>query len=121
MTALWHYTCHHGWAALGNVGELVPARNLTDRIPPGWWPGDFVWTTDLAAPIRDALGLTMELAACDRTRHRYRVTDPATCTPWVDVRHVFPDAHLLENAPGARPRHWWVSPLPVPAVYDPRP
>jgi hypothetical protein len=119
---LYHFTCDHAWALLGNAGKLRPARDQTTTLPDNWWPADYVWVTDLAHPIRDALGLTNTLGApavCDRTAHRYRVTDTADCVPWTVVRRTVQNPGLLESAPGVRPRHWWVSPHWVPVVYDP--
>jgi hypothetical protein len=116
---LYHYTCAHTFAALGHGGTLKPARHLTDAIPDEWWPADYVWATDLARPIRDALGLTQHLVTCDRTRFRYRVLEPWQFLPWMDLRPVAPNPSLLEVA-GTRPRHWWVCPFPVEAVYEPR-
>lgn len=119
---MWHYTCDHGRAALGVRGWVVPAHlwaPRTDPYPTGQW----AWFTDLATPNRDALGLTMNLTKCDRTAYRYRVTDEAHVVPWMHVRRHVPGALRddLESAPGARPRHWWVSVEPVPVVLDQRP
>lgn len=122
---LYHYTCDHGRDGIGDQGELWPAWDLTEapderaRVP----TGIYVWLTDLTAPIPDALGLTSNWATCDRTQHRYRVVDERDCERWTSVRRTFPDLwrHALENAPGARPAHWWVSRHPVPVEYDPRP
>lgn len=114
--ALWHYTCEHGYAALTETGVLVPGNHLGARVP----TGSVVWVTDLQVPIRDGLGLTQVLAKCDRTAYRYRVTDASTVIPWTRARRTFPPVwrHALEHAPGARPRHWFVSSEPVPVVLD---
>lgn len=123
MTApvtLWHYTCEHGYAGIGDRGQLWPAYALTNRIPPEWWPARLVWLTDLAAPDRAGLGLTSAVSACDRTAYRYRVTDDLDVIPWVRVRRQFP-ADVLEDLPGTRPRHWYVSSNPVPVILDMRP
>lgn len=119
---LWHYTCEHSAAKLGASGLLVPALELVpferrDRLP--WW-GDLVWLTDLAVPIRDALGLSSLGLVCDRIEHRYRVTDAETCRWWIEARKVMPSEWRvpLEQAPGARPRHWWVSAMWVPVELD---
>ena len=118
---LFHYTCDHGRTALGEGGLLRPAGQLTDRPLP--WTGEFVWLTDLAHPNADALGLTRTLAPCDRTRHRYRVTDVRDVVPWTDAAHRLarPIREEIEGEPGSRPRHWFVSVVPVPAIYDPIP
>lgn len=114
---LYHYTCDHGYAALGDAGNLVPAYDLAPDRLEQWWPARLVWLTDLAVPDRDALGLTRRIARCDRTAYRYRVTDEADVSPWIRVRRSFP-AEELEWQAGVRPRHWYVSGVPVPVVLD---
>jgi hypothetical protein len=114
---LWHYTCEHAWAKIGARGELVPAAELmrnrvaAELIPTARW----VWLTDLAVPIPAALGLTRQLAKCDRIAHRYRVLG-GVAVPYVTVRRELPRAWRdeLETAPGARLMHWWISAGPVP-------
>lgn len=117
MSALWHYTCDHGHAQITNT--LVPGAVLVGRRLKG--PGDLIWLTDLPHPNRDALGLTSHILSCDRITHRYRLTDGADVVQWMNVRRAYPWAAELESAPGARPRHWFVSGVPVPVVYDPIP
>jgi len=123
MTApppLWHYTCDHGHEAIGEFGVLVPGRVLApDRMPPDYWPADFVWLTDLARPNRDALGLTSWIIECDRTAHRYRAAWEVTIKPWVEVRRSVNSPESLEAAEGARPRHWYVSRDPVAVRWAP--
>ncbi|MGH9252915.1 MAG: hypothetical protein ACRD0W_25905 [Acidimicrobiales bacterium] len=104
---LYHYTCDHGAARIGDSGILQPHLGL-------------VWLTDLDVPMREALGLTSHILNCDRIVHRYRVTDTASCQRWLTYlgRRWQLD---LELADGARPAHWWVSEQPVPVVYDPKP
>lgn len=120
MTTLYHYTCEHGWASLGNSGQLesVAQQTLTP-LDPAWWQFWYVWLTDLEQPDKHALGFnTTNPLGCDRTQFRYRVTDNTRCYPWADVRRLHTNAHLLEVAPGAQPDHWWISPDPVPVVLD---
>lgn len=112
---LWHYTCDHGHALIG--GRVIPGVWQTDRVAGG--PGEYAWFTDLAYPHRGALGLTSHILACDRTAHRYRATLAASIVPWVTVRRDWAWAEELESAPGAMPKHWYVSPAAVPVVYDP--
>jgi hypothetical protein len=113
---LWHYTCDHGHAAIEDV--VVPA--CWQRPDLDGTPGTYAWFTDLAEPIRDALGLTSNMLDCDRTAHRYRVLDASPIVPWVRVRRSWPSwVDLLESAPGARPMHWFVSPGPVDVEYAP--
>lgn len=112
MTTLYHYTCDDGHAAIGKVGVLRPG------------PDGLIWLTDMRTPNRDALGLTMHILKCDRTRHRYRVTDPSYAVPWIEYRKTLDDPWWraeLEFADGARPRHWFVTTAPVPVEYDPIP
>ena len=132
MTRLFHYTCGHGRKGLGDMGDVKPPYLTTDpkgvadpaKDPIVWWFQHRVWFTDLTTPNRDALGLTMNFTRCDRTKWRYRLTvepDEAGLQPWMDVRHhaARPIRDILENAPGARPRHWWVAyDRLVPVVYD---
>jgi hypothetical protein len=116
---VFHYTCEHGRAALGDSGELMTGRMLNPRMPAWLWMSDLVWMTDLSVPIRDALGLTMRLTGCDRTRHRYVVTDATHVVPWTSVRRTVSHPEDVEDVPGARPAHWYVSRVPVPVLYAP--
>lgn len=120
---LWHFTCQHGRKALGARSALLP---LAEWNPPaaGLLAPDMralagiVWmTTEPVVTDRAALGLTGRLSRCDRTRFRYRVTDPSGVRPYVDVwRELLPRwMHLeLTGTPGARPGLWWVATAPVP-------
>lgn len=112
---LYHFTCDHGYQHIH--AQVIPAAWQTPRAAGG--PGDYAWFTDLSVPQRDALGLTSHILSCDRTAHRYRATDTSGLVPWVSVRREHPWAEELESAPGARPRHWFVSAKSVPVVYDP--
>lgn len=122
---LWHYTCDHGHHALGYdhatllpAASLVLAHNGRHQLAES---AHLIWMTDLDRPITDALGLTSLLLRCDRTQYRYRVTDTTSCEPWWQVARRLP-THVrmaLEQSPGARPAHWWVSFLPVPVVFNP--
>ena len=72
-------------------------------------------------PDRNALGLTSEILHCDRTSHRYRVVEDEACIWWPEYasRLHRSTRKQIENADGARPKHWWVAPGPVRVVYDP--
>lgn len=120
MRPLWHYTCAHAHEAIGESGLLLPAAQLVEggRLD-NYWPAEFVWLTDLGAPLRLALGLSSWVAKCDRIEYRYRVTDSSGVQPWLYVRRHVPDPELLEAVDGARPRHWFVARAPVPVVLDP--
>lgn len=118
MSALYHYTCDHGRQRLGDTGEVLPGAMLADGAI--YWTALFAWFTDMTKPDRDGLGLTSHLVRCDRTAHRYRVTG-GVVTEWCKVARALPREYreAIENAPGSRPRHWFVADEPVPVVYDP--
>lgn len=107
IPVLWHYTCQHGHDA------------ITDTLRPGL--DGYVWLTDLDAPHRDALGLTSHLLRCDRTQHRYRVTDTTDVTPYTAIRATLrPERRNGLETSGTLLRHWYVSTQRVPVIYDPR-
>lgn len=124
---LWHYTCEHGRAALGDAGLLLPMSDprrtdISGRVvEPFAWLMDLVWCTDLDVPVVAALGLTMDTIGCDRTRHRYRVVDPAGLMPWHRYARELTRRQRvsLEAQRGGMPAHWWVATGAVPVVYDP--
>lgn len=117
MKTLYHYTCDHGHSQID--GHICPLA-WDDGLAIGT-PGVYAWFTDLAVPIKDALGLTSSVLNCDRTAHRYRVTGHTGIEPWVpEFRRIWTWGRELESAPGARPAHWYVATEPVPVVYDPR-
>lgn len=122
MTDLYHYSCDHGARGIERTRLVVPisyilsAQKLT-LAPLGW----LAWFTDLDAPIPAVLGLTSSQLGCDRTTHRFRVTDPAPVVPWLD--HPASRTRLgraLMTTPGGMPRHWFVSEAPVPVEAAPR-
>lgn len=126
MIDLWHYTCSHSRAELGDEGVLLPTADRADvsRLGINAWPSFFVWVTDMAEPEPNALGLTRNHIRCDRTEHRYWVTDASDIVPWQHVLDTDPGyasvASLLLS-PGADPSRWFVSSGPVPVAYDPLP
>ena len=115
VSELYHYTCDHGHRLIDRY--VVPGDSLGRYDLDG--PHIYAWFTDLARPLRDALGLTSTILSCDRTQHRYRVTDRRDLIHWRHVRRDHAWAIDLESAPGARLMHWWVARHPVPVVYDP--
>lgn len=128
MTRLLHYTCRHGRTGIGERGWVIPVALRNTGLDLTGLPEMLTcygWFTDLTTPNRDALGLTRTTIRCDRTRYRYRVTcldDEHGLLPWTEARRDWP-RHLvlaLEISYGARPRHWWVSPQPVPVVLENR-
>jgi hypothetical protein len=118
MVDLWHFTCDHGRAGLGDAGELVPAVKIDPALFV-WWPSCYVWLSTLDAPDRAALGLTSAFLACDRSKYRYRVTDSSMCYRWQFARgrHLDNVTALLES--DANPALWWVATDPVPVEYAP--
>lgn len=116
---LWHYTCDHGRTVIGDAGTLLPGAAVYGGATV--WTGTLLWLTDLARPNRLGLGLSSLSLSCDRTQHRYRVTDDANVQRWTTLARTLPRAYRepLEAAVGAMPAHWWVSADGVPAVYDP--
>ena len=105
---LWHYTCTHGWLAIGARGFLRPGLD------------GFVWLTDLDHPHRDALGLSSVLIECDRTAHRYRVDFTTDAHPFLKMRHAFDPLRwdALMSVPGGLVRHWFVAAVPMRATLD---
>lgn len=122
MTTLYHYSCDHGASEIAREGYV---RSLWDVL--GGEEGDgmtlirlpqcqFGWFTDLDVADVRGLGLTRLMLSCDRTKHRFRVTDRRRVTRWLDVRRYHPALWPLEEAPGALPAHWWLATEPVPVV-----
>lgn len=112
MIALYHYCCSHSRADIGKRGVLRPHyQPYLDR--------SLIWFTDLAEPDREGLGLTSTIIACDRTEFRYRVTDERTCLPfsaWWQAERIDPLVVSELTFPPKRPKHWYVSEVPVPVV-----
>lgn len=117
--SLYHYTCDHAVASILDQGVVIPlADQHPDASVPPW--GLFAWFTDLDTPDRSGLGLTSNLLSCDRTAHRFTVTDATEVERWVNVRRCHPWASDLESGPGAMPMHWWVATEPVPVIEGAR-
>jgi hypothetical protein len=113
---LFHFTCRHSFERM--VQDAV-AKGL-ERLSVVPNPADhLVWCTDLRLPARRMRGLTRERIACDRMEYRLEVAGVAhRWTDWAHEHRIDLDVRLgLDGTPGARPRHWWVSPHPM-AVYD---
>jgi hypothetical protein len=125
---LWHYTCSHGRADIGESGLLLPIATQAamgreiDRgmIPPYAAPLlCMVWATDMDNPEPEPLGLTRDTTPCDRTAYRYAAPADAF-THWGRVRGRLHPRLVdgLELARGAEPARWWVAFGPVPAVLS---
>ncbi len=121
----YHYTCDHGREDIGDQGELLSLALLRPKALLS--AGDdwvlrrqLIWATDLAEPDIEGLGLTNETLSCERWRHRYRITNERPIQRFSDIQYRFSayvQASLL--AGNARPEHWFVSWVPLSAVYDP--
>jgi hypothetical protein len=121
---LYHYTCIHGWNALGDSGEVLPLIRLDPkaaaRIPRRYTDlARISWFTDLDYPYRPELGLTSRTVACDRTGFRYRAVSTFGIVPWLHSHWRAGWLRQLDQADGVLPRHWFVSAQPVPVVFDP--
>lgn len=106
---LYHYTCLHSHQTIGEEGVLKPGAD------------GYVWLTDMERPIAKALGLTMNYITCDRTEYRYQVAPTADVIHWMDIRSSLNQELVwaLELSEGAMPRHWFLSPEPIAATYNP--
>lgn len=115
---LFHHTCDHGREQIGDQGDLISAAEQRGQVE--FWTMNFVWLTSMRYPNREALGLTMHLVGCDRTKFTYEVLlpdDDPSIHPWAKVARDLPRElrDEIERAPGAMPALWWVSLGPVPA------
>ncbi len=112
---LWHFTCDHGHAGLGDNGVLKPHPHpMIPRL------GPVVWLTDDPAPERDDVGLTSSLLSCDRMAYRYRVASTSRCIPWKAVRRLVAVDVLHDLESYGAPDTWWISHTPVRAVLAPQ-
>lgn len=122
VPTLWHFTCEHGHAALG---ERAVARPLLAIVRHGAvpWTGHWVWFTSLPEPSAVEAGLTQDSRSCNRMATRYRLdeTDPSDVLPWTYFRAFLPDLFARLDHDGARPDTWWVSPRGVAVLHDPIP
>lgn len=105
---IWHFTCSCNAEKIERDGYLNPNPYAFPRL---------VWMTDLDSPDITGLGLTRHIVTCDRTAHRFEV-DPTSVLPWGRLRNAVPRLvrDRLELAPGATPRHWYVSAHRVPLL-----
>jgi hypothetical protein len=107
---LWHFTCDHAHAAIGNRGLLRP--NAHPLIPE---LGPVIWLTSDPSPTRDAVGLSSTYITCDRMAYRYRAVDPEV-VPWADARrNVDPRVVTVLESHGD-PGTWWLASASVKAV-----
>lgn len=110
VPTLWHFTCSHAAVDIGRRGVLRPNPHPLLAFL------GLVWLTSDPMPQREDVGLTSTILACDRVEHRYRVTDPSMCVPWLSMAAMLdPYAAALLGA-GCHPSSWWVSVEDVPVV-----
>jgi hypothetical protein len=126
VVTLWHYTCAHARAELGDAATLMSAYALQpERVRNAFprehlWAARYIWATTLEEPNAAALGLDGRvMVRCDRTAYRYRITQPERFVPWAAVRAGHEGWAVLEA--GRDPSSWWVCPGKARAVYDPVP
>ena len=103
--SIYHYTCAH------QAAKMMPDAYGNVTLEPRS-PGGLLWLTDLATPVRQALGLTSMILDCDRTEYRLELLDLSTVRRWVDVRRSYRELWALERVPGVMPMHWYVSTSP---------
>lgn len=123
---LWHFTCEHVHAALGDDGHVKPAIMLAagrrrDDVPAS---GHFAWFTTDPEPERVNVGLTPNTLRCDPMAHRYRAIPDdhiSDLAPWSYFTPWLPNLAAALHRQGTRPDTWWVSYTPVPVIYDPIP
>jgi hypothetical protein len=114
---LYHYTCEHSMRGIRQAGTVRPNRHaLLPAVPP------LIWLTDLAAPHKEALGLTGRHTQCDRTAHRLVVDTDDTdgVLHWPDAArrwHIPRPVRDLLEAGGALPMHWYVTTEPIDVAH----
>lgn len=104
---LLHRTCDHGMHRIESDGFLRPLNVSYQGL---------IWLSDLEDPSPEELGLTMFMLRCNRMEWVCEVeTDLAMpWTFWAHVNKVPSNVRdMLDGAPGANPRHWFVSTLPL--------
>jgi hypothetical protein len=118
---LYHYTCSHSWVQLGDRGLLQPASYFAKPGVNVGPQGKLIWFTDQARPFAKSLGLERVNLLCDRTEHRYHVTDTTGIVHWFDYRSKLPEDVVfeLEVVEGVSPQNWFVSETPIPVAYNP--
>lgn len=106
VETVYHFTCSCSAAGIERDGYIKPNERAVPAL---------AWFTDLDEPSITGLGLTRHIATCDRTAHRFEVAR-ADVLHWGRMRSSIPAVvrDRLELAPGALPRHWFVSAHRVP-------
>jgi hypothetical protein len=110
---LWHFTCEHGHAAIGERGLLVPNHEV-----PVLGIGHVIWFTDNPEPDRIDVGLTSTILACDRMQYRYRALSASKCIPYRALRYAIEPSWRSSLEQFGKPETWWISRVPIRAVLD---
>src|SRR5260370_1237253 len=107
---LYHFTCRDGHKMIGRYNCVL--------LPASLWR--VVWLTTEALPDFEATGLGRVTLKCDRTEHRYMITDLENCRPWPGSaeRKALAPGHLRVLEQFGDPEHWWISAKPVRATWD---
>lgn len=78
-----------------------------------------IWLSDLAVATPEELGLTMFMLRCNRMEWVCEV-DTDLAMPWTFWAHVNKVESrvrdMLDGAPGANPRHWYVTEAPLKVI-----
>jgi hypothetical protein len=111
----------HSQVLIGDRGMLLPAKTLAPIGANAGPVGHLIWLTDQARPFAKSLGLERVNLLCDRTEHRYHVTDTTGIVHWFDYRSKLPEDVVfeLEVVEGVSPQNWFVSETPIPVAYNP--
>lgn len=105
---LYHFTCLHGYKAIGARGMLRPSRHQLLGI-------DVVWLTSEPYPDREQTGLTSRYLKCDRMAYRYLVADDAAAVAWLasDERRKASTALVADLESYGAPEEWWICSTPL--------
>jgi hypothetical protein len=102
---LYHFTCSHGAARIGNRGHLEP------QAPHPMLGCSVIWLTTEGHPDPELTGLTSRYTKCDRLAFRYVVTDLERCRPWLGSpeRDAAPAGTVADLERYGAPEQWWIT------------
>jgi len=108
---LYHFTCDHGFNALGEEGMLCAP------VTHPFLGCSVVWLTTQAQPDRESTGLGMTYTSCDRMKYCYEVSEPEKCRPWLGSLERFksPLGAVEDLERYGDPEHWWITAEPTKA------